>query len=401
MKLRKTGETLLAAAVLLSSAFLITACGSVGAAPTIDFLYISASKANPGQVAVYKIDGGSGILRQLPQSPYPTGGRNPVAEVPSPDGKNLYVTNRDENTVIQFAVGPDGKLYPQTTVNTPGGFPVGVGINKSGTLLYVVDTYQPGYTDATPGPGAVVVYPIYETGPACETASGAIAVPGALCKPIANGLLPYFPVGFAPIGVNVLPDDNTVYVVSKGSAEQPGRVYEFRTDASGVLTPIGVGFIPVGVAPTAITSTATGNFVYVTDSGANKVYGFAPDANGHLLGVPNSPFQTDVQPIAVTTDPASKFAYVVNYTTGSVLPYLINADGSLTVGTSFATGAGPTCAVVEPAQGKYLFVSNFLDGTVSGYQINPNTGSLVGIQGSPYATPGQSTCAASVVNRGN
>ena len=222
MKLRKSGESLLAAAVLLSSAFLMNACG-VGAVPTIDFLYITASKANPGQVAVYKIDGGSGILRQLPQSPYPTGGRNPIAEVPSPNGKSLYVANRDENTVIQFAVGPDGKLYPQTTVNTPGGFPVGLAVNASGTLLYVVDTYQPGYTDATPGPGAVVVYPIYETGPACETASGAIAVPGALCKPIANGLLPYFPVGFAPIGVNVLSDDKTVYVVSKGSAEQPGR----------------------------------------------------------------------------------------------------------------------------------------------------------------------------------
>lgn len=399
MKLRKPGEILLAAAVLLSSAFLMNACG-VGSVRTIDFLYISASKANPGQVAVYKIDGGSGILRQLPQSPYPTGGRNPIAQVPSPDGTSLYVVNHDENTVLQFAVGPDGKLYPQTTVNTPGGFPIGVAINKAGTFLYVVDTYQPGYTDATPGPGAVVVYPIYQTGVSCETASGAVAVPGALCKPIANGLLPYFPVGFAPIGANVLATDKTVYVVSKGATSQPGRIYEFTTDSSGVLTPLGAGFINVGVGPTSITSTASGSFVYVTDTTANKLYGFAPDASGNLLGVPNSPFRTDVQPVGVTTDPTSKFAYVVNYTTGSVLPYVINSDGSLTVGTSFATGAGPTCAVVEPAQGKYLFVSNFLDGTVSGYQIDSTTGSLVGIQGSPYSTPGQSTCATSVVNRG-
>jgi 6-phosphogluconolactonase len=398
MKLRKPGEILLAAAVLLSSALLITACG-VGAVSTIDFLYITAAKSNPGQVAVYKIDGGSGILRQLPQSPYPTGGRNPITEVPTANGKNLYVANRDENTIVQFAVGTDGKLYPQTTVNTPGGFPVGLAVNKSGTLLYVVDTYQPGYTDATPGPGAVVVYPIYETGPACQTASGAVAVPGALCQPIANGLLPYFPVGFAPIGINVLPDEKTVYVVSRGAAAQPGRVYEFSTDTTGKLTPIGTGFIQVGVAPTAITSTPSGSFVYVTDSGGNKVYGFAPDANGNLLGVPSSPFNTDVQPIALTVDQTSKFLYVVNYTTGSVLPYIIKADGSLTVGTSFATGAGPTCAVIEPKQNKYMFVSNFLDGTVSGYQINPTTGALVGIQGSPYPTPGLSTCAASVVNQ--
>ena len=399
MKLRKSGKVLLAAAVLMSSAFLMNACG-VGPVHTIDFLYITAAKSNPGQVAVYKVDGGSGILRQLPQSPYPTGGRNPITQVASPDGTSLYVANRDENTVIQIAIGSDGKLYPLTTVNTPGGFPVGLAINSAGTFLYVVDTYQPGYTDATPGPGAVVVYPIYQDGAPCETASGGIAFSGALCKPIGNGLIPYFPVGLLPIGINVRSDDKTVYVVSKGAASQPGRIYEFSTDATGVLTPLGTGFINVGVGPTSITSTANGAFVYVTDSTANKVYGFAPDATGHLVGVPNSPFKADVQPVGVTTDPTSKFAYVVNYTTGSVLPYVINADGSLTVGTSFATGAGPTCAVVEPAQGKYLFVSNFLDGTVSGYQINPTTGSLVGIQGSPYATPGLSTCAASVVNRG-
>ena len=95
-----------------------------------------------------------GALTQLAQSPYPSGGRNPVAEVVSPNHENLYVVNRDDNTVVQFAIGSDGKLYPQATVNTPGGFPVGVAINPAGTFLYVVDTYQPGYTDATPGPGA-------------------------------------------------------------------------------------------------------------------------------------------------------------------------------------------------------------------------------------------------------
>ena len=62
-------------------------------------------------------------MRQIPTSPFPSGGRNPVAEAVSTDYSNLYVVNQDDNTIVQFVIGPDGKLYPQNTVNTPGNLP--------------------------------------------------------------------------------------------------------------------------------------------------------------------------------------------------------------------------------------------------------------------------------------
>jgi len=62
-------------------------------------------------------------MRQIPTSPFPSGGRNPVAAAVSTDYTNLYVVNRDDNTIVQFVIGNDGKLYPQNTVNTPGVYP--------------------------------------------------------------------------------------------------------------------------------------------------------------------------------------------------------------------------------------------------------------------------------------
>jgi 6-phosphogluconolactonase len=389
MKLRKSGEILLAIAASLSSALLITACGNDH---TIDFVYATSSKNNPGQVAVFKLDSGSGLLRVLATSPYPTGSRNPIAEVGSPDSKNLYVVNRDDNTVLQFAVGTDGKLYPQNTYNTPGGFPVGVAISHDGAYLYVVDTYQPGYTDPIPGPGAVVVYPITSS--------------GALGTPVPNGNLEYFPVGFFPVGIVALGNGNSVYVASKGGGpnNEPGRIYEFSVAGAsasvpGALIPIGTGSVPAGISPTGLASTGNSNFVYATDSTANLVYGFAVDSTGNLTGVPNSPFKTTGQfPVAATVDSTSTFLYVVNYDSGNINSFLIDGKGSLAPGKTTATGAGPTCLSIEPAQGKYLYVSNFLDGTVSGFQLDTTSGSLVGIQNSPYATPGQTTCVTALLN---
>src|ERR1700748_3541871 len=144
MKFRKTGQGLLAAAVSLGVALGITSCGQSN---TIDYLYVTASKNNPGQISVYRVDSESGALTQIPDSPYPSGGRNPVAAVTSPNGNNLFVINHDDNRIVQFAIGTDGKLYPQQTCNTPGAEPVQLAINTAGTFLYVVDFYSP----ETPG----------------------------------------------------------------------------------------------------------------------------------------------------------------------------------------------------------------------------------------------------------
>jgi 6-phosphogluconolactonase (cycloisomerase 2 family) len=101
MKFSKVGRVALASVVTLGLGFGVTACGPSN---TIDFLYVTSSKQNPGQINVYKVDSEAGALIQITDSPYSSGGRNPVADITSPNGKNLYVVNHDDNTVVEFAI---------------------------------------------------------------------------------------------------------------------------------------------------------------------------------------------------------------------------------------------------------------------------------------------------------
>src|SRR5215469_3571632 len=164
MKFNKPGQLLTAAAASLLVAGLLTACTQLTGTLTVDFVYVTSAKAagpdQYGVVDVFEINSQSGHMRQIPTSPFPSGGRNPVAEAVSSDNTTLYVVNRDDNTIVQFTIGNDGKLYPQNTVNTPGIFPVATTV--SGSNLFVADTYQPLPTcsPASPCPGSVAAYPI-------------------------------------------------------------------------------------------------------------------------------------------------------------------------------------------------------------------------------------------------
>lgn len=412
MKFSKTGQAFLTAAVSIGIGLGITSCGESN---TIDYLYVTASKNNPGQISVYRVDQESGALTQIQDSPYPSGGRNPVAEVTSPNGANLYVVNHDDNTVVDFAIGTDAKLYPQHTYQTPGTEPNAIAINAQGTLLFVLDTYQATYSDANPGPGALVVYPINSD--------------GSLGTNVANGSLPYWPVDYAPTSINVsVPQGcsgtagsgtmlDFVYVTSTNSnnptaADQRGTVagFSFTIDQGtcslangGALTPLypaSSAYPYAGVKPLASASDPTARFLYVTDAVSNQLYAYTIPASGILTPLTNGPFATGVYPDGITVDPTGNYIYVANYNSNSISAYQIaqstGAPSALAGATSYATKTGPTCILIEPAFGRFLYTANFLDSSVTGYKFNNNNGALAGTENSPYPAAGQPTCAAAV-----
>lgn len=408
MKFSKSGQRLLAAAaVSVGIALGITSCGQSN---TVDYVYVTASKNNPGQIAVYDLDQESGALTQIPSSPYNSGGRNPVALVTSPNEKYLYVVNHDDNTIVEFAIGTDAKIYPQHTYNTPGSEPQALAINSTGTLLFVVDTFQPGYSVANPGPGALVVFPINSDGSLGTTITNTNVTPN----------VPFWPVENNPSSVNVtvpLSSSSTdyVYVVNTNTSTQLGTVsaFSFSTaSGGGSLTPIGgspcasnpaagTNCFQAGVAPNASASDPTGRFFYVTDGATNQLIAYAITPGGVLIPVQNGPFRTDVFPDAVTIDPSGTYIYVANYNANDINGYQIDqstgAPSSLATST-FATKTGPTCVMLEPALGRYLYTSNFLDSSITGYQMNPNTGILTGTVNNPYPTAGQPTCTAAITH---
>ena len=164
MKFDKPSQLMLVGAASLLAASLVTACSQITQTLTVDFVYVASTRAagsnNYGEINVFEINSESGRMRQIPSSPFPSGGRNPVAEAVSADYGSLFVVNEDDNTIVQFGIGIDGKLYPYHTVNTPGILPLAIAANKSN--LFVVDLYQPLpiCSDADPCSGSISVYPL-------------------------------------------------------------------------------------------------------------------------------------------------------------------------------------------------------------------------------------------------
>jgi 6-phosphogluconolactonase len=384
MTLSKSGRITLASVVSLGLGFGLTACGPSN---TIDFLYVTSSKNNPGQINVYQVDSQAGPLITLAGSPYSSGGANPVADLASPNGKNLYVVNRDSGTVVEFAISTNGSLAQQQVCNIPGSSPTQLAINKTGTYLYVVETYQPGYSVNNPGPGALVVFPI--------NASGQLGATSSLCTPVANGTNAFFPVGNNPVAVNVLANGNYVYAVNESDA----TISTFQVGSSGALSLIGT--YPVGVAPNALASDPTSKFLYVTDGAANQMIGFLVQINGTLIAM-QTPFKTDNLPDAVVVDPRAIYAYVANYNANDVSAYAIDrATGNATQisgATTYSVDAGPTFILIEPAEGRFVYTSNFLGDTVSGLVLNPANGQLSPVQNTPFKAAGQPTCIAAVTH---
>jgi 6-phosphogluconolactonase len=388
MKLSKLARIALAATASLGMVFGVTACAPSN---TIGFLYVTASKQNPGQISVYKIDSQAGRLYQITDSPYGSGGRNPVADVASTSGKNLYVVNHDDNTMVEFAIGTDGKLYPQQTCNMPGSYPMQMAINKDDTYLYIVETYQPQYSISVPGPGALVVFPLNSV--------GQVPIVGGNCQTVADGTNGFYPLGMNPVSVNVTPNGNTVYAVNEGINAAGGSVSALTVNADGTLT--SVGTYSAGTAPNAVTSSPNGNFLYVTDSGSNQVYGFQIQSTGGLAAMA-APFPTDNFPDAVAVDPRGLYLYVANYNANDVNAYTIDqttgAATPISGSSVYGVGTGPTCILIDPNEGRYMYTSNFLSSTVSGLYLNPTSGVLSAVQATPFAAAVQPTCTAAIVH---
>jgi 6-phosphogluconolactonase (cycloisomerase 2 family) len=417
MKFTKFGpaRTIAAAVFSLGAAAALTACGPNGYNNTVDYVYVTNSKTSPGQINVYYTDARSGALTQVTGSPFSSGGSNPVGLVTSPDFKFLYVIDKGQggaadSGVVEFSIGDSAALSAKNTYAPPASLtePNSIAINTAGTYLFVTYAYQPGYSAAQPGPGALVVYPINSD--------------GSLGSPVANGGLAYYPLSTGsgvlnPTAVNVLtqypvnatsPGPTFVYVVSQNTTTGLGDISAFSLGSGGALTYVpcsssasicdstGNGTFNAGTAPNAVASTPRGLFLYVTDSVNNQLISYTVQSSGQIVPNTDGPTRTDVYPDSVTVDPRGMYVYVANYTANDVSAYTINVATGYPTGVAaagaYATGTGPTCVFVEPALGRYVYTTNFLDNTVSGLNLNPNTGTLAAVQNSPFIASGQPTC---------
>ena len=202
---------------------------------------------------------------------------------------------------------------------------------RRGTLLFVVDTYQPSYTDLNPGPGALIVYPI--------NSNGSLGTP--VPQTVGSSQLSYYPLDNAPTWVNALANGTAVYVTETLSSAQSGLCHgasgglvTLAVGSGGALSPVTGSPFCAGVSPSSVVSDPTNRFVYVTDSSQNQLIGF------NILSGTNASAPNALQPF---------------------------------VGGPIAAGTAPSNITIDP-RGLYMYVTNFYGNSVQGYSINTTTG---------------------------
>jgi 6-phosphogluconolactonase len=401
MTLKKMGRGAIASLMSLAMGLGLTACGrdySVG------YVYMTTASTTSGLINGYKVDYQQGYLTQLANSPLPSGGKNPVTVVASPDHKSIYVVHRDDSNVVHFLIGTDGKLYPQKTYNITGSFATDASIDAAGKFLYVTYTYQNTiladgtqqqlYTPANPGPGGVTIFPI--------AADGTLGAPAT------------FNLGRNPVKIAATSPNHFVYVIAQDT-ETSGNLFGFsQNPSSGSLTPLpgvtinggnvaSIGF-PTGSTPAGVLVDNSGNHLYVTDQGQNAVMAYSVAASGIPSLIATA--ATDSAPGGMTIDGSGKYLFIASSGAGAINGFTFGPNGEpirSSVSGSVQVGTGPTCLAMigapstgDPTHAIYLYTSNSLSNNISGNQMDASDGRLRQIQRTPFGANALPSCLVTV-----
>jgi 6-phosphogluconolactonase len=342
----------------------------------------------PGTVYQFAI-APDGALAPLSVPSVPTGAI-PTAMVSDPSGRYVYVVNRGDATISQYAVGAGGGLMALSPaiVDVAGSSPsatYSVSIDPSGRFLYVVSTpWDPL------GPSASIAqYSIRSDGTLTPLTQPYINIPASASGPLAidpsgqyaylaggtsaqvsqfsvasdGTLAPLVPAAVAAtqtvVGIVIAPGAQTAYVLSACVDDVcDGQVAKFTIGANGALTPTGA-MIHTGshVIPEVMVIDGSASSAYLlvnamgVDTNSGSVYQYVIDSTGALVpGTPNS--------LSVTSGAVAESSYGSNLyalssnargfasgspTGGNLDHYAVESDGKLTtVGSTPLAASFPT-----------------------------------------------------------
>lgn len=405
MKLKRIGRGAAAAAACAGVTLLLASCNP---AATVDYVFVTSETSGTGQVASYHVESDSGVLVEVAGSPVSSQGSQPVAQAASPNGSFLYVANAASNNIAEFTIGTDGQLSFDKAYSTPGSEPISLAVNDAGTLLFALDYYGPGYSDASPGPGALVVYPISSDGSlGTPVANGSSSFAAVQCFPggvavSASGKFAYVSNTNSSVVTTLAPSTSTPPATPAGCPSQ-GTISGFSIGATGTLTAVPGSPFSAGTTPTGIAIDPTNRFVYTTDSVQDQLITYDVQGDGSLVPLPTGPVSTGAYPVGVTIDPRGKYLYVANFNNSTLSEFSIaqsNGEPSSLASSTFSTrGTNPTSMVVDPALGHFLYASDYsTPAYITGANLNPSTGVLSGVQDSPFPAHGYPTSITAVAH---
>ena len=412
MKLKKSGQVLLALVVSLGLCFGLTSCTNDY---TIAYLYVTGAYQN--QIGAFKVGNNTGNLTVIGGEPFGSNGTNPVRMLVSSTGRYLYVLNAGTAStdpsgnityksanISVFSVGGNGILAFQQSYTSQGFGSTRFGLTSNGSFLYVMDQYSPaaggktGSTTLLPGMQCQDSSGIYHptgdvTAFTVDNSTGRLSLITNNQVQNADGTsLSYFPVGCQPIDMKVTGGD--VFVADTYDPNAPGNrntifPYALSLTTGQLTTTQNTEFVTGASSISTIGTDAATKYLYVLDPENNLIWYYTIGANGLLQAVNGSPTSNSQSvagnPLVLTSDSKSKFLYVANagpstslgQANSDISGFTIAANGVLAqiAGAPFVTGSGPQCILEDPSN-QYLYTADFNTNTVSSFVLDPNSGVL-------------------------
>lgn len=416
MKLKKSGQIVLALAVSLGLSFGLTSCVNDY---TVGYLYVTGAYQN--QIGGFKISNNTGYLTPIQNMPMGSGGSDPVRMVVSTTGRYLYVLNSGQakttasgNIVYSgagisvFSVGGDGTLAPQQNYTSQGYGSIRMAMSTSGSYLYVLDEYAPSAGEDSSG-NPLVASSTPQAGMSCQDSSGIYHPTGDITvfsvdpntgrlslitnnqlQTSTGGQLTYFPVGCQPIdfkvtGAYVLTADTTDPVTGNHYTVYP---YTINNSTGQLTTTQNTEFVTGAASISAIGSDQATKYIYILDPVNNYIWSYTVGSQGLLQALTTSPTANSASnagnPIQLTSDSKSDFLFIANAgpsgvskPSSDISVYQILSNGALNAipEKEFGTGTSPQCILEDPSD-QWIYTADYGSNTVTGHALNPATGVL-------------------------
>jgi 6-phosphogluconolactonase (cycloisomerase 2 family) len=279
--------------------------------------------SSPGSISAYAIEADSGVLDQVPGSPFATG-YAPFGIAVDKSGKFAYVADEGANDVLGYRISASTGALTLLNWSHKAGFnPFDAVADPINEFLYVVNRG-----------GTVYGYRINASTGALKRVKG---------SPFKADLYAYN-AAIDPAGkfIYITDGDNEIFgyrIDASSGTLRPMQGSPFRC-RRGVVTPFGIAIAP------------SGKFAYVTNSGSNNVSAYSIDPTTGALQAKGPPHSTGdgSQPSGVAIDPDGSFLYVADWGTAKVSAFAINSHtGSLKAvkGSPFKAGTYPTTVAIR------------------------------------------------------
>jgi len=297
----------------------------------------------------------------------------------------LYYTTQGDSSIWSYTVAlSNGSLTQVGGTGSTGSFPVAMVLAPSLNAMFV----------ANQASDTVSAYTVNSDG-SLTTATGT-AKTGSMPMGMATD-----PAGKFLFVANQGSNNVSVYTISSTTLKEISGS-PFTTIPAGTVAPTG---------PTGVVVSATGDFLYVSNSFVGTVSAFKIGSTGALSVVGGSPYAVGTGPAGLAIPPNGAFLYVANSgsTSNSVSAFFIcdkvvtscpnpnSPDGTLSPvnGSPFAAGLGPVAIAIDPSF-HFLYVLDKQSSEISEYSYGTGNG-VLSILSPPTVSTGQTPTSMVVI----